>query len=355
VQVRDNRLFRRLMVHGLVGLGDAYVDGWWECAALDQLFERALRADLPAHIAFDAHVAWEVAKQRLLNFQNRAGARRNSGAHYELGNDLFAATLDPTMAYTCGYYRGGATNLDDAQIAKLDLICRKLRLRPGQRVLDIGCGWGCFSRFAAERYGAHVVGVTLSDEQLKWARRVCDGHSVELRKQDYRDVPDADGAGSYDHVVTVGMFEHVGPKNYRTYMDVVSRVLKDDGLLLLHTFAARRSFPNTIDGEVAWINRHIFPGLVVPSMGQIGTALDGLFVVEDVENFGADYDPTLMAWMANFDRNWPSIAEKYGQRMYRTWKYYLLSAAGAFRCRKYQLWQFVLSKHGVPGGYDRPR
>jgi cyclopropane-fatty-acyl-phospholipid synthase len=354
--VRDDRLFRRLVVHGLVGLGDAYVDGWWECAALDEFFHRALRAGLPARLRFvGPRVLLECARHAVLNLQTRAAARANSRSHYELGNDLFVAMLDaPTLAYTCGYWRGGATTLEEAQVAKADLICRKLGLRPGQRVLDVGCGWGGFARFAAERYGASVVGVTLSDEQLAHARRWCAGLPVELRKQDYRDVPAADGPASYDHVATVGMLEHVGPKNYRAYARVVRHVLKPDGLLLLHTIGAPRSWPNAADGELAWIQRHIFPGGVLPSVAQVGAAVDGLFVLEDVENFGPDYDPTLLAWFANFDRNWPGFAARYGERFYRTWKYYLLSCAGGFRARKYQLWQFVLSPRGVTGGYARP-
>ncbi|MEA2734311.1 MAG: cyclopropane-fatty-acyl-phospholipid synthase [Humisphaera sp.] len=347
--VHDERLFRRLIVDGTMGLGDAYVDGWWDCGAIDQFFGRVLTADVPRRVAVDRHSMFETITQRVMNFQSVARARRNGERHYDLGNDLFAAMLDPRMTYTCGYWRN-ATTLNEAQDAKLDLVCRKVDLRRGQRVLDAGCGWGAFSQFAAERYGASVIGVTVSGEQVKLARERCAGLPVEIRLQDYREVRE-----SFDHIVSIGMLEHVGPKNYRTCMRAMHDRLNDYGLVLLHFFAARRSFPNATDIEATWMTRRIFPGLVVPSMKQIGAAIDGLFVMEDLHNFGADYDPTLMAWFANFDAAWPSLREKYGERFYRMWKYYLLSCAGAFRCRKYQLWQIVLSKRGVRGGYESVR
>jgi cyclopropane-fatty-acyl-phospholipid synthase len=345
LRIHDERLFRRVVVDGVTGLGDAYVDGWWDCDALDQLFDRALAADVPGRIAFDRHGVARALRHRVANLQTVARARRNGRSHYDLGNDLFEAMLDRRMCYTCGYWRD-APDLDAAQEAKLDLVCRKIGLSAGRRVLDLGCGWGSFVGFAAERYGAAAVGVTVSPEQVALGRRRCAGLPVEIRLQDYREVDEP-----FDHVVSIGMLEHVGPRNYRTFMRVASRCLKDDGLVLLHAFGSRRSFPNADEKEVAWIERHIFPGLVLPSMAQIAAAADGLFVVEDVHNFGADYDPTLMAWVANFDRAWPALAPRYGERFYRTWKYYLLSAAGAFRSRKYQLWQIVLSKRGVRGGY----
>jgi cyclopropane-fatty-acyl-phospholipid synthase len=346
IRVLDERFYRRLTTDGAIGLGDAYVDGWWECDAIDQLFDHILRIDLFAKARVpDRHAIFELLRQRIVNLQSKARAGRNARVHYDLGNELFAAMLDRRMIYSCGYWKN-ATTLDDAQEAKLDLVCRKIGLRGGQRVLDIGCGWGGLAKFADERYGASVVGVTVSPRQVSRAREVCAGLPVEIRLQDYRDIDEPSG---FDRIVSIGMFEHVGPKNYRTFMQVVHRNLKDEGLFLLHHFAGRSSFPNAHDIEVMWINKHIFPGAVIPSMKQVGAAIDGLLAMEDLHNFGTHYDPTLMAWFANFDRNWPSLREKYGDRFYRMWKYYLLSCAGAFRSGKYQLWQMVLSKNGVRG------
>lgn len=349
VRVCDQRLGARLRREGLVGLGDAYVDGWWDCEALDQFFDRALGAELPAHLSAHPRVVADWLSQKLRNLQDRRHARSNVEKHYNLGNDVFEAMLDPSMQYTCGYWRTAA-DLDQAQEDKLDLICRKLGLRRGMTLLDLGCGWGGLARFAAERYGVSVVGVNLSTEQINYARDRCRGLPVEFRLHDYRDT-----RGTFDRVASIGMFEHVGPKNHRAAMRVVHRCLADDGLALVHFIATRDSFPNRTHSEVAWIAKHIFPGLVLPSLGQIGGAIDHLMVLEDLHNFGAHYDPTLMAWVAKFDRSWPTIRDKYGERFYRTWRYYLLSAAGAFRARAYQVWQLVLSKHGVRGGYESIR
>ncbi len=349
LQVHDPRFYRRVITGGMVGLGDAYVDGWWDCDAIDVLADRCLRAGLSDKMPLTAGAVIDYLRQKLTNLQRTDRARRNVEAHYQLGDDLFKGMLDERMMYTCGYWKD-ATTLAAAQDAKLELICRKIDLRPGQKVLDIGCGWGGFARYAAERHGAEVVGVTLSRDQVAYGTESCKGLPVDIRLQDYRDV-----TGTFDHVVSIGCFEHAGLKNHRTFMEVAHRCLKDDGLLLLHFFATHRSFPSLGDTEVLWVQKHIFPGIVVPSLQQVGKAVERLFITEDLHNFGADYDPTLMAWFANFDRNWPSLEAAYGPRFYRLWKFYLQLCAGAFRARKYQLWQFVFSKQGVPGGYRSVR
>jgi cyclopropane-fatty-acyl-phospholipid synthase len=256
--------------------------------------------------------------------------------------------LDRRLAYSCGYWRS-ASNLDDAQEAKLDLVCRKLGLRPGMRLLDIGCGWGSLVRHATERYGVRAVGVTVSDEQVAYARDACRGLDVEVRLQDYRELNE-----EFDRIASIGMFEHVGPKNYRAFMCVARRCLAEDGLFLLHTIGTRDSFPNLTRSELDWVERNIFPGAVMQSMKQIGAALDGVFVTEDLENFGADYAPTLMAWHANFEEAWSILAPRYGERFRRMWRYYLLTCAGAFRARAYQVWQLALSPRGMTGCFSRP-
>jgi cyclopropane-fatty-acyl-phospholipid synthase len=345
VRIHNPRLFRRVLLSGTIGLGDAYVDGWWDCDALDQLFDRALRADLPSQLRLCPATLAAFLTQKLVNLQTLSRIVPRVRAHYDMDTDVFAATLDRRLLYTCGYWET-AHDLDQAQEDKLELICRKLGLRPGMRLLDIGCGWGGLCRYAAERFGCSVVGITLSPVQAEYARNHCRGQDVEIRIQDYRRLTDR-----FDRITVVGMLEHVGQKNHRAFMRVLRGTLTDDGLALLHFFAAQRSWPNTRDSEVLWIMKHIFRGMVIPSLAQIGAAADGLFVLEDLHNFGAHYEPTLMAWHANFARHWPSLRAKYGERFYRLWTYYLLSAAGAFRARKYQLWQLVLSPHGVPGGY----
>ncbi len=251
--------------------------------------------------------------------------------------------LGPTLTYSCAYFETGAQTLEQAQDAKHDLIARKLKVRPGQKILDIGCGWGGFAKFAAEKYQVSVVGLTVSDEQADLARQRCQGLPVEIRKQDYRSL----GPEQFDHIVSVGMFEHVGHKNYSTFMQVVSDHLKDEGLFLLHTIAGEK----TIYQTDPFLEKYIFPRGYIPSLAQITTAADGKFLVEDVQNLSANYDTTLMKWYQNFKNNWPKLEAKYGPTFCRMWVYYLLSCAGSFRARKNQVYQTVFSKHGVPGGY----
>jgi cyclopropane-fatty-acyl-phospholipid synthase len=344
LEVHNDELYRRVLAEGSLGWGDAYVEGWWDCEALDDLFHRVFEANLDAQFKswFDL---FPLLRAKISNLQKRSRSFQIGERHYDTGNRLFEVMLGKYMIYSCGYWRRAST-LDEAQEAKLDLVCRKLHLKPGMRVLDIGCGWGGTARFAVERYQVEVVGITVSKEQRRYARELCNGLPVEIRLQDYRDLRDR-----FDRVLSLGMFEHVGYKNYPTFMRVVRNCLEDEGLFLLHTIGRNQS-ATSID---PWIGRHIFPNAMLPSAGQISSAFEGLFVLEDWQSFGADYDRTLMQWFRNFDAHWDTLAESYDERFYRKWKYYLLSCAGRFRSRRNQLWQIVLSPKGVPGGYQSVR
>ncbi|MFC4258236.1 cyclopropane fatty acyl phospholipid synthase [Marinobacter lacisalsi] len=332
----------RIFTGGNLGLGESYMDGAWESQALDEFICRLLRARLAQQVR-PTRVLLHCLKARLLNRQTVARAREVGERHYDLGNEFYGAMLDARMTYTCGYWKDART-LDEAQEAKLDLVCRKLQLEPGMRVLDIGCGWGSFMAYATEHYGVECVGITISREQAEHARRKYPHLPLEFRLQDYREVNE-----TFDRIVSIGMFEHVGEKNYRTYMEVAHRCLKEGGLFLLHTIGSNRR----THGNDPWIDRYIFPNGELPSIGQIGDAVDDLFVVEDLHNFGPDYDKTLMAWYRNFEQAWPRFADELGDRFFRMWRYYLLSCAGAFRAREIQLWQWVLSRGGVCGVYPR--
>ena len=343
VHVHNPRMAQRTLAQANLGLGESYMDGDWDCDALDQFFDRILRTKVDRAVS-PLRLVFHALRFRLLNLQTSSRAFQVGEQHYDIGNDLYRAMLDSRLTYTCGYWENAST-LDEAQEAKLDLICRKLDLQPGQRVLDIGCGWGSFARYAAEHYGVQVVGVTISREQAKLAQELCDDLPVEIRVQDYRDVKER-----FDHIVSVGMFEHVGRKNYREYMEVAARCLRPDGLFLLHTIG--KNLTNSTPDP--WIDKYIFPNGDLPSLAQISESIEDVFVLEDVHNFGPDYDRTLMAWFENFDAAWPRFREAYGDRFYRMWKYYLLCCAGFFRARDIQLWQLVLSPSGVRGGYRRP-
>jgi cyclopropane-fatty-acyl-phospholipid synthase len=345
-QIHRLRTLRRVLAAGSLGAGDSYVDGDWDCDALDEMTARVLAAGIDETPALRTAFSAGDLLARLGNRQSAARARDSVLAHYDRGNQLYRAMLGPTMAYSCGYWHAAAT-LDEAQDAKHDLICRKLGLAPGQRVLDVGCGWGGFAKFAAERLGVEVVGCTLSDAQAEFARQACRGLPVEIRLQDYRSLEVA--GRPFDRVISIGMFEHVGPANYGTFFATIRRLLAPDGLFLLHSIGGLRS-EQSID---RWIDRHIFPNAVLPSASQITRASEGLFVLEDWHNFGADYERTLMAWHANFEAVWPALRAQHDERFRRMWRYYLLTCAGTFRARRNQLWQLVLSPRGVRGGYRR--
>ncbi|MGG7447211.1 cyclopropane fatty acyl phospholipid synthase [Kosakonia oryzendophytica] len=339
IQVKNPDFFKRVLQEGSLGLGESYMDGWWDCDRLDIFFTKVLRAGLESQLPHHLKDTLRIAGARLFNLQSKKRAWIVGKEHYDLGNDLFTRMLDPQMQYSCAYWKEADT-LDDAQHAKLRLCCEKLQLRPGMRVLDIGCGWGGLAQFMAQNYGVSVVGVTISAEQQKLAQRRCEGLDVEIRLQDYRDMND-----QFDRIISVGMFEHVGPKNYATYFSVVDRNLKPDGIFLLHTIGSKRTDHN-VD---PWIDRYIFPNGCLPSVRQIADASEAHFVLEDWHNFGADYDRTLMAWYTRFLTAWPEIADNYSERFKRMFSYYLNACAGAFRSRDIQLWQVVFSR-GIERG-----
>ena len=343
IQVHNELFYSRVLSGKSLGLGESYMDGWWDCESLDQFCYQMLRGRIDKQIkvknpAFLAH----VLKAYFLNAQSKKRAYVVGEEHYDTGNDLFSLMLDQRMNYSCGYWEN-ADNLDQAQINKLDLVCRKLHLKPGMKVLEIGCGWGGFAKYAAENYGVSVHGVTVSKEQMDYAERSCIGLETKFEMKDYRELNT-----KYDAIVSIGMFEHVGYKNYRNYMQVAQRCLEGEGLFLLHTIG--RNTPSRSTDP--WTNKYIFPNGMIPSPAQISKSLQGLFVVEDWHNFGQYYDPTLMAWNENFQKNYESLKDKYDQRFKRMWEYYLLMCAGTFRARRNQLWQLVLSKKGLMGGYS---
>ena len=347
LRVHDPHFYARVLAQGSLGLGEAYMDGGWDADSLDGLLFRLLSARIDRRVRGVRDLA-DGLRAWLVNLQRRTRSFEVGRRHYDLGNDLYRAMLGARMVYSCGYWREAQT-LDAAQEAKLDLICRKLQLRPGLRLLDIGCGWGELLKFAAERYGIAGVGITVSQRQAEYARELCAGLPIEIRLQDYRDVHER-----FDRIASVGMFEHVGAKNYAHFFDVARRCLADDGpdqgLFLLHTIASNVSVTHTDP----WIDRYIFPNSMLPSAAQMARGCEGRFVLEDWHGFGPDYDRTLQAWRGNVEAAWPSLPD-YDERFRRMWRFYLSASMALFRARRAQLWQLVLSPHGIPGGYEAVR
>ncbi len=348
IKVHNKSLYARVLKNGTLGLGEGYMDGDWDANHLDSFVTQALSANIDEKIKPTFKLVTQLAKAKLLNFQSSGRAYKNARAHYDIGNDLYQPMLGPTMAYSCGYWDKGAKTLDQAQIAKYQLICNKLGLKRGMKLLDVGCGWGGLIKYAVENYKVEAIGITPALEQVKYLRTI--GNSklkpIMTSYEDYKTNI------QFDRIVSVGMFEHVGPKNYKKFFTKMEGLLKDEGLMLLHTIGTNKS---TLRND-KWIEKYIFPGGVLPSVKQIATAIEGRFILEDWHNFGANYDKTLMAWYSNFKKSYSKLNHDiYDKRFYRMWEFYLLVCAGTFRARKNQLWQIVLSKNGVLGGYKSIR
>jgi cyclopropane-fatty-acyl-phospholipid synthase len=345
IQVKNKDFYDRVVHDGSMGLGESFMDGWWDCDDLTDFFCRIIPSHPERRVGKNLKLLSYILKLKMLNLNNRSRAYQVGEEHYDIGNELYRQMLDKRMVYSCAYWKD-ADNLDCAQEAKLNLICRKLQIAKGDRILDIGCGWGSFAKYAAERYEAEVVGITVSKEQVSLGKEICRGLPVEIRLQDYRTVNEP-----FDHIVSVGMFEHVGPKNYRAYMKTVHRCLRDGGLFLLHTIGKKRS--NNLNDP--WMDKYIFPNYWLPSQQEVNNAIRKLFVVKDWHAFGSFYDPTLLSWFHNFHANWDKLSLFYDNTFYRMWKYYLQSCAGAFRCGYLDVWQMVLSKKGIPVDYQAVR
>jgi cyclopropane-fatty-acyl-phospholipid synthase len=335
IRVVDPRMFARTLAQGSLGFGDAYVDGWWNTDDLPGCLERLILhgADRRSGRKLRRVLA---ARHRLWNVQNGAGGWAVGRRHYDLGDDLFSAMLGARLVYSCAYW-AEARDLDAAQLAKLDLVCRKLQLAPGMRVLDIGCGWGEALKFAAERYGVRGVGVTVSTEQAETARRLCGDLPIEIRLADYRSLDEP-----FDRIFSIGMFEHVGFRNHATYFDVARRCLDSQGLFLLHTIGTQTGL-RTPD---PWMERYIFPNSAIPRLDDLVAAAAPRFVIADLHNFGLDYVRTLEAWRQNFDAAWPRLEPRYGAEFHRLWHYYLGASIASFRAGRNHLWQFVLAPPG---------
>jgi cyclopropane-fatty-acyl-phospholipid synthase len=338
VAIHDERVWSRVLRDGTLGAGEAYVEGWWDSRALDQTIHRLQRIKAVDVLRDNWMIMPHLLKARVLNLQTMRRAFGNAQHHYDIGNDLYQAMLDRRMLYTCALWSTGARTLDEAQEAKLELVCKKIGVSPGMRVLDLGCGWGGFAAYAAERHGATVVGITVSREQVRYAERHYGHLPVDIRLGDYRSA-----SGSFDAVVSIGIMEHVGPKNYRGYMELADRCLAPGGVAFVHTIGGNRA-----RGQIdPWIDKYIFPSSALPSLAQLVTAMEGIFIPEDVHNIGEDYDPTLMAWFERFDAAWPELRARYGEKFYRMWKFYLLASAGSFRARAQQLFQLVMTRRGT--------
>jgi len=350
IQVRDDRFYRRVLSNPSLGIGESYMDGWWECEDIVEMVARFIRANLhkpsAADLKFVAHFLWI----QMSGLGKRSKAFEVGQAHYDLGNDLFEAMLDKRMIYSCAYWKDAVT-LEQAQEHKLDLICRKISLKPGMKVLEIGCGWGGWAKFAAEKYRVEVVGLTVSKEQQAYAQKSCAGLPVEFRLQDYRDLP----AGErYDKLVSIEMLEAVGHRYLGEWCRVAARAVKPDGLMALQYITCADARYEELRRGVDFIQKHIFPGGLILSANRLNDLLAsaGGFVLHALEDMGQDYARTLRAWREEFNRRAAAVRQLgFDERFLRKWNYYLAYCEAAFALRNISVVQTV---HTRPNNLSFP-
>jgi len=336
LQVYNQDLYKSILFNGSLGFGESYMKGWFDCDRLDLFFEKILRSGIYNEVG-GLPLFFGKMKSKLRNLQSISRAFQVAERHYDIGNDLFSLMLDKTMMYTCGYWTKDVSTLEESQLAKLDLVAKKLNLKAGMKILDIGCGWGGAAKHFANNYGVTVIGITISKEQIEYAKQNSDNMDVEFRLMDYRDLDE-----KFDAIYSIGMFEAVGYKNYEEFFEVVRSCLKEDGAFLLHTIGGNES-TTTAD---PWVEKYIFPNGMMPSAEQIAKASEGIFIFDDWHNIGPHYDKTLMCWYDNFVNNYEKLKDKYDNEFYRMWTYWLLSSAANFRSRSLQLWQVLFSIEG---------
>ncbi|XP_021964854.2 cyclopropane-fatty-acyl-phospholipid synthase [Folsomia candida] len=348
----QDTVYIRAINEGILGFGESYMDGDWDAEDIPAVFYKIFANDAPILRMFMN--PWNrflyYMQFSFFNLQTKQRVYDVAKIHYDLGNEFFENMLDSTMNYTCGYFKD-TDNLEKAQLAKMDFVAAKLGIKQGMTVLDIGCGFGGMARHLAINYGATVTAVTISKEQATFAQQACRGLPVTVKVMDYRDV-----SGTYDRVVSLGDLEHIGPANYGTFFKTVSRCLKEDGLCLIHCMG---NYHDVMPHQEPFSAKYVFPGACLPYYTEVMGSLQNLFLIEDWHNFGNDYNLTSVAWRDNFIRNWPKLQQldkiKYDDRFYRMWTFYLGVAIALYKARKIQLWQIVLSKHGVVGGYRSVR
>ncbi len=352
-QVKDSRTFDLIAKTGTLGAGEAYMNGYWDCKRLDILSEKVGAPSSQIKRQGGLFLARVILLNQIINRQSTHKATANAEHHYNIGNELYEAMLGETMAYSCAYWQYGsetkADNLDDAQLAKFDLICRKLKLKSGMKLLDIGCGWGGLLRYATDKYDVEAVGITPATNQADYIK--AKAPEIDIRVTDWRQIENE----KFDRVVSVGMFEHVGRKNYRDFFGKTRELLATNGISLLHTIGA----PKTRYFEDPWIEKYIFPGGYIPSRKLIENKSRRSIDIIDWQDLGPNYDHTLMAWNANFQAAWPELAtvmdekgnQKYDSRFKRMWEYYLQMAAGSFRNGTNRLFQAVLGDQNIASDY----
>ena len=355
IQIQNENFYNRVLSHGSLGLGESYMEGWWDCEQLDELIYKFLVAGAREKFEFTFPMVLQYIKCKLLNPQTVKKSRRVALHHYDIDIEMWESMLGKSMAYSCGYWKN-ANTLDESQEAKYELLFQKLNINGGSRLLDMGSGWGGLAKYLAEVHGCDVVCVNISSEQINYSRKSCTGLPIKFYMCDYRDTHIYNPKNEpFDAVISLGLGEHVGPKNHRSWFKLVSKMLNNGGIFFSHACGSN------VSREVGdpWIDKYIFPGSKLPSVSQWSSASEGLFVMEDWHNLGINYVKTLESWYMNFVNYWNQpntklrhVLAKEDHKFFLMMEYYLQSCKALFRSRKVQLWQAVFSKGERYKGYQ---
>lgn len=340
ITVNNKQFYKNMVSNGELGFAESYMDGHWDCSDLSAItYQLLINLDKleNALMKQSLTVGASLLKQhisRLFQYNTREISKKMIEVHYDIGNDLYEKMLGKTMGYTCAYYYKPNMTLDEAQIAKFELVARKLHLKEGMTVLDMGCGWGQQAKYIADKYKVTILAVSLSKEQINWANENNKSDRVTYKLMDYRDVK-----GKFDRVYSIGMLEHVGLNNYPVFFNKSYDVLKDDGILLVHFIST-----NPPKAKLSpFIDKYIFPNAYIPKKKDIiGSFLDNKWSLEDWQNIGVSYNTTLLAWYDNI-KDWKGL-DNYDKRFRRMWEFYLLGCASSFKAENDCLWQIVFTK-----------
>jgi cyclopropane-fatty-acyl-phospholipid synthase len=354
VRVLNWGFFKRCVLFGDVGFGEAYVDGDWDTEDITQVISWFI-----LNVENSPAMSGSRGKKFLINLLGKynrvrhllrpnslATSRRNISEHYDLGNDFYKLFLDPTMTYSAALFQSPAQTLEQAQVAKYDRLCRQLKLKPGEHVLEIGSGWGGFSRHAAKNYGVHITTVTISEEQFKYARELFQqeklADKIDIKLMDYRRL-----TGRFDKIVSIEMLEAVGDAYLETYFAKCHELLQPGGLLALQMITCPDSRHDSLRENVDWIQKHIFPGSLLLSIHRVNEALraTGDLFLHDLKDLGLSYAETLRRWRSTFNQNEAAVrALKFDPRFIRKWNYYLAYCEAAFALRNISVVQAIYTR-----------
>ncbi|MHB8551013.1 MAG: class I SAM-dependent methyltransferase [Acidiferrobacterales bacterium] len=337
VYIADRMALLRLIVNPDLYFGECYSSGRLDVEGdLVEFIESVYRAS--AAVPDGSLIQRLISRTGGARPNTPAGSRDNIHRHYDIGNDFYRLWLDEQMVYTCAYFTDSDATLEQAQVAKMDHVCRKLRLRAGETVVEAGCGWGSLARHMARRYGVRVMAYNISHEQVMYARELAKNEGleglVEYVEDDYRNI-----SGNFDAFVSVGMLEHVGIDHYHELGDVIHRCLRNSGRGLIHSIGRNRAMPMN-----AWIEKRIFPGAYPPTLGEMMQILEPWeYSVLDVENLRLHYARTLEHWLWRFEKASDRVAAMFDESFVRAWRLYLAGSVAAFRASEMQLFQVVFA------------